>query len=580
LIARDKRIAVVGPFSYFENHFPENWRRDDNILCLDVNEGDYSWLLHLHNFKPYVTLFYRPELYPERYLSTLRTYKIAFLSEPLPSVVDGRLNLSDETALRMQLYRNLPWNAYDWRIYYDEGKRNTADYLGFRIDEYYPLPIDTSCFNPNGRPDRSSFDVCFIGKATAHRIAKLDFLRSTKLTFGWIAHGFSGRRLAALFRRSKIVLNVHADTDPAFEPRIYLAAACGALVVTEKLSARPRFFTHRIVEENRPWNESLLREYLEANAAPALLPRFERDLSALSVRKLIERLSDMRNVDDRPSECADGGRSMTDVADRKVSYSVVVASNDDERFNSFRVRLLQALGAGTNIIRISDARSMAEAYNRAAAASNDEWLIFCHDDVFVLNDDANNVLARAMRESDVFGCCGTTRLVSGNWYDAGTPFTVGSVVARDTRNNGEYQLQVFGIRPQRVVPGIAALDGILIACKRGVWRALGGFDEVKFGGFHGYDVDFSFRANLSGFRVAVASDLLLTHESRVDDFSRQKFAEWQEAQRTIEKTFASNLATERGTRGHKEVPLGKAGQNGVAILAAIRRAALLESTDY
>ena len=37
---------------------------------------------------------------------------------------------------------------------------------------------------------------------------------------------------------------------------------------------------------------------------------------------------------------------------------------------------------------------------------------------------------------------------------------------------------------------------------------------LAFDGFHGYDLDFSFRAHLAGFRVGVATDLLFLHQSR------------------------------------------------------------------
>jgi hypothetical protein len=277
--------------AYFGNHLPERWQTDKNILCLDVNETDYSWLLHLHNFKPSLTLFYRPELYPEHYLRTLGGLKIAFLSEPLPAVRNGKLDMSPETELRMRVYANMAWEAYDWCIFYDRGKRASVEILRYPIDEYRALPIDTSFFNPVGRPKRPHFDVCFIGKPTAHRIWKMDFLRTGPLKFIWIAHGYHGRMLASLFRRSKIVLNIHADAKEAFEPRVYLAAASGALVLSEPLSSTPDFFRDRIVQDDRIWNNQILREYIDAESSSAKLS-YDADIAALSVRSLLQDLFD------------------------------------------------------------------------------------------------------------------------------------------------------------------------------------------------------------------------------------------------------------------------------------------------
>ncbi|TPM37558.1 hypothetical protein [Mesorhizobium sp. B2-3-4] len=76
----------------------------------------------------------------------------------------------------------------------------------------------------------------------------MDFLRSTDLKFAWVAHGLSGRALAALFRRSKVVLNIHADEMPSFEPRIYLGAACGCVVLSEPMGQRPEVMRESIIE--------------------------------------------------------------------------------------------------------------------------------------------------------------------------------------------------------------------------------------------------------------------------------------------------------------------------------------------
>lgn len=285
----DQRVAVLGPFTYFENHFPERWKIDQSVLCLDVNEKNHSRLIQLHNFRPSFTLFYRPELYPLHYIQTLRGLKVAFLSEPLPGLVDGHLDVSAETQLRMRVYEGMNWNAFDWRIYYDGGKRAAAEHLGYRIDEYFPLPIDTQWFNSAGRSERALFDVCFVGKATPHRIMKLDALRDSRLRFLWIAHGCSGRMLASIFRRSKLVLNVHADNKEAFEPRIYLAAACGAVVLSEPLSCAPEYFKGRIIQDDREvWNEATIRDYLEIGNVAS--PQDMKDTAALGARALIERL--------------------------------------------------------------------------------------------------------------------------------------------------------------------------------------------------------------------------------------------------------------------------------------------------
>lgn len=237
------RIGFVGPLTYFENHFPENWRRRADMLCLDVDEWDYSFLTRMINFRPDLTVFYRPELYPRRYLRSVPGRRIAFLSEPIQ---DNRHEQTAESLLRDHVYGRIDWGSYHEAIYYDATKEAEVRRRGWPVARFRPLPIDTSSFRPGGgtRP----VDVAFIGKATPHRVAQLDFLRGTDLRFVWVAHGLSGRGLAALFRRSKVVLNVHADEMVSYEPRILLGAAAGCIVLSEPTGQESPHFRGRIIE--------------------------------------------------------------------------------------------------------------------------------------------------------------------------------------------------------------------------------------------------------------------------------------------------------------------------------------------
>ena len=81
------------------------------------------------------------------------------------------------------------------------------------------------------------------------------------------------------------------------------------------------------------------------------------------------------------------------------------------------------------IIRISDARSMAEGYNRGYRQSCGPWIVFCHDDISFVSEDVTFRLMKGFLQCDVVGVCGTSRLVSGNWYNAAPPFISGAVVA-------------------------------------------------------------------------------------------------------------------------------------------------------
>jgi hypothetical protein len=266
MTAKIERIGVVGHYTWFSNHFPEHWDRDPNVLCLDVNEGDYNFLVMMKNFWPSITLFYRPELYPRRLLDAIPGAKVAMLSEPVPYFDGVTLQTSSETDLRLRVYSGMQWDAFDRVFYYDAGKASAVERLGWKVSGYHPLPIDTAHFRPSGKS--RPIDICFIGKPTPRRIAEFDFLRSSRFRFVWIAHGVHGKELAQVLRRSKVVLNVHADDLPAMEPRLFLAASCGCCVLTERLPAEPSSFPERIIQYEGP---------LSLMHVQAALDRFERE---------------------------------------------------------------------------------------------------------------------------------------------------------------------------------------------------------------------------------------------------------------------------------------------------------------
>jgi protein O-GlcNAc transferase len=164
------------------------------------------------------------------------------------------------------------------------------------------------------------------------------------------------------------------------------------------------------------------------------------------------------------------------------------------------------------IIVICDARSLAEAYNRGIDRAIGDILIFSHDDIEFLDPSTWLTRLRAhLANFDIIGLAGTTRLTSSAWAQAGPPYTFGQV-AELGGSNGPFQVLLCSV-PASVVPGIQGLDGLFFAVKRQVVQRVR-FDEKTFDGFHCYDTDFTFRAYLAGFKIAVATDLSVLHASQ------------------------------------------------------------------
>ena len=93
--------------------------------------------------------------------------------------------------------------------------------------------------------------------------------------------------------------------------------------------------------------------------------------------------------------------------------------------------------------------------------------------------------------AELVGVAGGRRVVSGKWANACPPYIFGQVASFDPQTN------LFGVwlwgMPARHISNIKILDGVFMCAKREVAQAVP-FDAQTFDGFHGYDVDFSFRA--------------------------------------------------------------------------------------
>ncbi len=218
--------------------------------------------------------------------------------------------------------------------------------------------------------------------------------------------------------------------------------------------------------------------------------------------------------------------------------SIITCSIDDPKFSALSDHLRHVFTqTPCELIRIADARSLAEGYNRAIEKARGDTLIFCHDDIEFVLPDAEAKLHRALANLDVVGVAGTSLLAEGDWSLAGYPHLHGMVLHKHDRPDvPPYVLQVYGASA-RQVENAQALDGLFFAVRRPVLDKVR-FDPVTFDGFHHYDLDFSFRAYLEGFRVGVRCDLGIMHSSS-GSFDKV----WGGYKQRFDAKFASKLAT-------------------------------------
>ena len=191
-------------------------------------------------------------------------------------------------------------------------------------------------------------------------------------------------------------------------------------------------------------------------------------------------------------------------------FSIIVCSNRPERAHAIRTHYETLFRDHAHeFILVDDPPSLCEGYTRGLSQSNGDAVIFSHDDIEFITADVGARLQRHLDEFDVVGIAGTTRLIDGMWTSAGDPYCF--MVVAYPEAGGLYSVRYAGKGPL-CVSDIQALDGCFLACRRTVATEVG-FDSRAFDGFHFYDLDFTFRAYLRGFRMAVCRDIALIHAS-------------------------------------------------------------------
>ena len=193
------------------------------------------------------------------------------------------------------------------------------------------------------------------------------------------------------------------------------------------------------------------------------------------------------------------------------AITVIVCSITPSKYERVTANYAALLaGLDHEIVGVHDARSLAEGYNRGVRRARGEILVFSHDDIEIVAPDFAAKLVNRLSDIALVGVAGTDRVCGGSWIDAGWPHVHGQIGMPERGGRGivatAYLLSGASASPMQ------ALDGVFFACRRAVAEKIP-FDEVTFDDWHLYDLDFSYSAAVAGFRVAVANDILLVHQS-------------------------------------------------------------------
>ena len=230
-----KRVAFVGQPEYFrfcyENDLNEVYEVREYPLITNGVLNDFSEIFH---FNPDVILIFRADFLPFDFFERLDCIKIAISSEPFPRYIDGWLEYSFDSVLRYLFFRkNIRFKNIDYLFHYDEASLEYMRKDGLMLSGAFHFPVATQVYFP--RPDEKSWDIFFIGRDTRHR-EKFFLPLKKDFNFLHIAHGIYGEGLMQYISQSSICVNVHAEDEVSWEPRMQMLLAAGAFVISEKIT--------------------------------------------------------------------------------------------------------------------------------------------------------------------------------------------------------------------------------------------------------------------------------------------------------------------------------------------------------
>lgn len=231
------KIAMVCQPEYFRFMYETDL---DNLAevaefrtTMEMAAEDYRALV---DYDADFNFFCRGEFVPNEVLEQLRGHRIALSSEPFPRRLDGRWRLTRDSLSRYLWFRMIRRKPFDYLFHYDAASLPLMERDGLTPSGAYPFPVATHVYSPRSMPRR--WDVFFIGRGTRHRESYFWQLKH-ELDFLHIDHGVWGPPLVDYICGSAISLNVHAEDEVSWEPRVQMLLACEAFVISEPITPNP-----------------------------------------------------------------------------------------------------------------------------------------------------------------------------------------------------------------------------------------------------------------------------------------------------------------------------------------------------
>ena len=188
--------------------------------------------------------------------------------------------------------------------------------------------------------------------------------------------------------------------------------------------------------------------------------------------------------------------------------SIIISSYQPHYYQALEKNIAETIGIPYEVIKVDNPGKMGicEAYNHGAQKAQYDYLLFLHEDVLFETQNWGLILTRLLSKKSI-GCVG----LAGGDYVSSYPlpwwqnkerrfFHLNQILP----NGSEQKLRILENK------NVVFLDGVFIACRRNIFLETRFSDYLQ--GFHGYDMDFSWRASQTHQNI-VSHEITLTHFS-------------------------------------------------------------------
>src|SRR3990172_4577230 len=228
------KIAFISQPEYFRFMYEHDLDDFADVrefkLTYTMDAGQFSDLLEYgadHN------IFFRGEHVPGEVLRELKGVKINLSSEPFPREIDGHIEFTCDSLKRYRAFKEINNKPFDYVFHYDASSLRYMLKDGLKLSGEFAFPVATSVYKRADLP--KEWNIFFIGRSTDHREQIFGPIKHY-YNFLHIAHGIWGADLVKYMNAAQICLNVHAENEISWEPRLQMMLACGAFVISEPVT--------------------------------------------------------------------------------------------------------------------------------------------------------------------------------------------------------------------------------------------------------------------------------------------------------------------------------------------------------